>query len=862
MTNLDDVLKRALAARQQGRDAESLALYEEAARMAPQLPLIRVEIAHQFDLLGQSAEAEALNRALLAELPGNARPHRGIGKACRDTGRIAEAIAHYREAVALEPSVYWIVLELLRLLKAERRLDEAEAVLKELASRLPRSAYPWVELARLARERGQDDDVRPALMIALLREPQSLDALGLLMMDERQHGAEEVALAACRRILDVEPRHPYAPLVEAAYHRESRRFAEADAVLSRALDMNPGHRAQRLNLAKVKRELEQPGAARELLLGLFSEAPDDAEVLEELALLELNAGQTEEGAGYVARLLQTGKASAVAPVALARHYMALHRYDEARAFLRTSVAQVTSPATLYVEWATLEAQGGDMATAFDLAEKALALEPGNADGTILKGRLLFETGRPAEGVALLEGMAGVLGAQPDYYARLGQLHLQLGSIARSAALLEEGRRRHPRDFGILNQWLATAMRCGRLDDVRREIAACRPQNAEQARQLAIMAAQAKRAAGEYQDAYRDLDRLTKEAGMPPYVDVEAARAAIPLLDAKAARSHLQAYFSATAGDPENRGRRHNVSQDLLGQIADEFLLDAEAIAKAREASLLPEGERLPALLRAVRDYPEQTGCAIALLAELRRAGWFEARRSPGTAGPALIPRRIFQYWDSPDVPDDIAGYCRSWRDFNPGYDYILFNRDTAREYLKQHAGEKTQRAFRRIRLAAGRADILRLSVLAVEGGIYCDADDRCLGPLDAVSGGGTRLAAVQEDIGSLGNNFLASAPSHPVIARALENASASLAAGANDSIWLSTGPGQLSRSFAQILAAAGAGWPQLLEPVSIFNWTGVSGFCAAHCFADYKNTSAHWSRLSKAASNDRSNQTAGMPSDS
>ena len=489
--------------------------------------------------------------------------------------------------------------------------------------------------------------------------------------------------------------------------------------------------------------------------------------------------------------------------------------------------------------------------------QAASPEPADLTASLARCRLLFDAGRIDDALQELAARRDTLGANPDYYARLGQFYQQTGMQAQSQAILEQGRQRFPQNFGILNQWLACSIRWGRFEAVRAAIAGHTPANPYQARQLELMSAYLARAEGKHEQAYAELDRLARADAAENSLHQEAARAAVPLLDTGAARFHLKAYAAKAREQLVSQRRRINPSQSLVGQIVDEFLLDPEALEAATAARAQPSARRIAALLKVVREYPDNTSSAFALLVELRRLGCFKTL-SDFTPGPEpIIPKAIIQFWDSEQPPEDVASYCRSWSALNPAFGYRLFNRKSAAEYLGQHATPAVLSAFRRVRGAAGKADILRLAVLSREGGIYCDADDRCLAPLGPLLSRGMSLVCHQEDIGSIGNNFLAAAPHHPVIAHALENAVLNIGSGANDTIWLSTGPGQLSRSFAATVAAQGRNWATLLSQMAVLNWTAMSDFCAPHCLAAYKNTSAHWSRFTAAPATNRSSGGAG-----
>ena len=79
------------------------------------------------------------------------------------------------------------------------------------------------------------------------------------------------------------------------------------------------------------------------------------------------------------------------------------------------------------------------------------------------------------------------------------------------------------------------------------------------------------------------------------------------------------------------------------------------------------------------------------------------------------------------------------------------------------------------------------------------------------------LFVYQEDFGTLGNNVIGAAPQHPVIGRALDLAVAAVGRGDRDILWLSTGPGLLTRAFAQTLASTPLVWAAWLDQIVVLD---------------------------------------------
>lgn len=321
------------------------------------------------------------------------------------------------------------------------------------------------------------------------------------------------------------------------------------------------------------------------------------------------------------------------------------------------------------------------------------------------------------------------------------------------------------------------------------------------------------------------------------------RVALGALDLPRARASLQAYMRATLATTKLRGRSLNVSQTHFGQLLDELSLDEAAIAPLHATRRLPAEARVGAVLRLAAASPGSTAASLELMSALRAAGRVGTPPPwPSSAAPhAHIPRVIVQFWDRSPPPDDVGQIMRSWREVNPDHAHRVFDTQAARAFIAGVHGARAGAVFARAGAGAQQADLFRLGYLAASGGIYADADDRALSGLHAILPPDARLVLYQEDIGTAANNFIACAPGHEVIRRAFNLAISAIARGDEDTVWLSTGPGLLTRALAETLAQAGDDWPAALAGITILGRRDLFQAVAIHCTAAYKTTSAHWS---------------------
>lgn len=340
--------------------------------------------------------------------------------------------------------------------------------------------------------------------------------------------------------------------------------------------------------------------------------------------------------------------------------------------------------------------------------------------------------------------------------------------------------------------------------------------------------------------YSDALAIDPELG---WVAQDLARCCLVLLDGEAALAALERFVTLTGGERRLRGEQNKASRTTSGMILNEYRIAPALLAELRTALHLPGQLRLQALRACVAREPDSTSSAATLMLALRATGLFQR---PSRTG-AVIPKRIVQYWSQGRPPPDIAALMQSWRVLNPDHSHLLLSDPAAMIWLRNHCRPEVLAAFQRATQIAQRSDLLRLAVLAVQGGFYADADDRCVGKLSEHVPQGVGLVLYQEDFATLGNNFIGCVPGHPIIVGALEMAVQAINGGDTETLWLMTGPGLITRAAARYVAAHPGTAEAALAGIAIFDRAGLSRCVAMHCQAVYKSTNDHWlRRLSRA----------------
>ena len=93
--------------------------------------------------------------------------------------------------------------------------------------------------------------------------------------------------------------------------------------------------------------------------------------------------------------------------------------------------------------------------------------------------------------------------------------------------------------------------------------------------------------------------------------------------------------------------------------------------------------------------------------------------------------KLFQYWDTPTPPDEVAELIGGLREQNPQLEHGLYDEEAAALFIAAHQGARHLSAFKACAVPAMQADYFRLCALHAVGGVYLDADFQAKQPLSS-----------------------------------------------------------------------------------------------------------------------------------
>ena len=823
------------------RDLPDAAAHLAAAlALVPRDRTVRLELATTLREQRRLEEAEPLYRALLAEDPRSWQAMAGLGLCARARRDLPAAAAQLAAALALAPREPSVRLEYGTTLRDQRRLDEAEAVFQALLSDEPRSwqamlglglcarirrtldaAAEWLaaaqvlaprdrtvrlEYAHTLREQRRAEAAAAAYQALLADEPGVWQALVGLAQCARMRNDRAAALAHCLAATQAAPEAEGAWVELAGEHRDAGRFDDARAVLRALLGRGLGGAPTWLALGLVDRTAGERMAALEAFRQGYACDPERHHFMVEMAIEERALGHFDAAEQRLRHAAGLEGAAGAALFHLGEMVRARQQVEDALELFQRAAPLPGAPVAVYA---------------------AIA-------------QTLADLGRADEAFAVLDAAERQIGSWPEITLKRIVLLRRAGFRDEALAAARAAVAALPGNFGLWVEWFETERFSGDFAGIDRVLAAAPAGTVQNRAQEQI--ARGQLAAQRWQfDAAAEAFRAALALNpVMPGAHESLARVHLLRLDVAAARDHLQAMAELRAPSQRHLGLSPHLTHTHIGSLLDEYAIDRAAI----EALVATEGaapaDRIARLAALVRASPDHTPSAIALLVALRQAGWFDGPWD--AAGPPGIPATIAQYWNDATPPDDVVALMQSWREQNPGYRYRRFDHEGAQAFLRAHCPPEVLRAYRRAREPAMKADLFRLAYLFSEGGCYADADDRCLRPLDALLPAPARFVAFHEEYGTLGNNFLAAAPLHPVFGLALQLAVQAINRGDDDMMWLATGPGLMTRALARTLATPLLLPTAWLRHIRILDRHELERVVATHCAVGYKITRRHWLR--------------------
>jgi tetratricopeptide (TPR) repeat protein len=409
-----------------------------------------------------------------------------LGRHLENEGKVDDAIAAHKRAIALEPSSAELKAELAAVYARQDRpleaIEFAEAALKHdpdnvEGNRILGSVYAALSEQRTPLRSGDDVSQYPARAIAALENAarDGIGDLGLNLLLGRlyvQTRAYEKALPPLKRVIDEHPGYSEAAWLLAAALEATEQAEAAIEVLRVAVEYNPRFGRGQLRVAELSEKLGRwndaaegyaraqqmnvrglgdltprraaalinagrAPEARDLLKGLVAAAQPDVGVLYLYAVAQRQAKDLAGAEATAKRLREAAPTDPRGMYVLAQILEAKGDAKGAEASLRELLQRDPKDATAlnYLGYMFAE-RGARLQEAVELVQRALAIEPGNPSFLDSLGWAYFRQGRFELADRPLTDAAAKLPNSSVVQDHLGDLRFRQGRYAEAAAAWE------------------------------------------------------------------------------------------------------------------------------------------------------------------------------------------------------------------------------------------------------------------------------------------------------------------------------------------------------------------------------------------------------------------------------------------
>jgi mannosyltransferase OCH1-like enzyme len=167
----------------------------------------------------------------------------------------------------------------------------------------------------------------------------------------------------------------------------------------------------------------------------------------------------------------------------------------------------------------------------------------------------------------------------------------------------------------------------------------------------------------------------------------------------------------------------------------------------------------------------------------------------------MIPKVIYQTWETKQIPDKIKQKIEEMLKINPNYSYELFDDSDRFYFLKENYGNQVVSAYEKLNIGAAKADLWRYAMLYKNGGVYLDIDSEIISNLDfLISKNDIAIISREGNPNKFVQWCLMFDKNHPILEKTLKKCVFNILNKTTENIYKLTGPDLFSDCIREVLS--------------------------------------------------------------
>jgi tetratricopeptide (TPR) repeat protein len=313
-------------------------------------------------------------------------------------GKLTAAAQNYRHALQLAPGNAQFHFNLALVLGA---LGDPKSEKQELERSLqlePGLAAAHNQLGLLAVQTGRGDEAEKEFRAAIAAKPTYAEALNNLGVLYAREGKDSDAVQAFRQAAEADPKSSSAFVNLALTLVKQAGVDEAKRQLNAWIQHDPNNAGVYMALGVV---CTRSGQGRDAMAAFRKAAelePDSSDAHLNLGMALILQFDRQNGLPELKQAVRLNPQSAAAHLSLGHFYFEDGNQDEARREFLIATRLEPTLEDAYYFWALVERQTNNYRRAADLLQKAVAINPDNANTQFLLGQCLEKLGRTDEAI--------------------------------------------------------------------------------------------------------------------------------------------------------------------------------------------------------------------------------------------------------------------------------------------------------------------------------------------------------------------------------------------------------------------------------------------------------------------------------
>ncbi len=393
-----------------------------------------IALARALELDGEAAESETIFSGLADREKQNTTAYTDLYALYIRERKLPEAETLLKKAIKNNPKDSALRLELARYYLATNKRDDLLKLLNEMKSDLRQFPSAYIQAGDFFLRVNQFDEALKQFEEGIKKDPeQKISYMKHEIEVYVRSNRIQMATAKNEEVLKLDPKDPEARGLRATLWIDRGDYGNATTELQSVVAARPGNYVAHFNLGRAylgKNDLEQ---ARQEFDKAVQLRPDYIMARLAQTQVALLRGDVEAAQHYADDLLRIQPGSIEGLVMKAAALQRAQKYDEARSLLEPALRKVPNAVPLMLELGVIDLQQKKTKEAIEIFHKAYATNPNNPRGLLGESRALLADGQREKSVEVIRNEVQSNPDRVDLARELGNAQAAAGEFSDAIA---------------------------------------------------------------------------------------------------------------------------------------------------------------------------------------------------------------------------------------------------------------------------------------------------------------------------------------------------------------------------------------------------------------------------------------------